>query len=138
MTEKQKRRIGKCLGKKRSELRRRHAARRARIAELVSAPVGDGAEDAQRDDIIDTQYSLEEMESYELQLLREAQDRLSQGGFGFCQRCGHPIAWARLLHMPETEYCYSCAVESERQERTARPGGLKTAFASVELTGKGE
>ena len=116
MTEKQKRRIGRFLRKKRDDLRWRHMARHARISELESKSVGDFIDNAQKDEIIGTQHSLEERELSEIRLLARAQKRLSDGGFGTCQVCGGPIRMSRLLHLPETDLCYSCAIALERQK----------------------
>lgn len=35
--------------------------------------------------------------------------KLDEGGFGACERCGEPIAEARLEAMPATRYCIDCA-----------------------------
>ena len=116
MTEKQKRRIGRFLRKRRNDLRWRHMARHARISELELKSVGDYVDDAQKDEIIDTQHNLEERELCEIRLLAEAQERLSEGRFGTCRVCGCPIKMSRLLHLPETELCYSCAIALERRK----------------------
>ncbi len=38
-----------------------------------------------------------------------ALDRLRDGEFGFCVRCGEPIDMARLERDPATPYCVACA-----------------------------
>jgi DnaK suppressor protein len=38
----------------------------------------------------------------------EALDRLANGDYGLCTRCGNPIPYGRLMIMPETAYCVSC------------------------------
>ena len=44
-----------------------------------------------------------------LQRLIAALDRLDGKSFGSCQRCKAPIAFARLLAMPDAQHCVSCA-----------------------------
>jgi RNA polymerase-binding transcription factor DksA len=41
--------------------------------------------------------------------LEEALDRLAAGSYGACQRCGGPIAAARLAARPDAETCITCA-----------------------------
>ncbi len=40
--------------------------------------------------------------------------RIEVGIYGKCQRCGKPIAIARLRSLPATRYCVRCAGESEK------------------------
>lgn len=42
--------------------------------------------------------------------LEYAFKRLDDPEFGFCVECGEPIAFPRLLAMPETTRCIDCAV----------------------------
>jgi DnaK suppressor protein len=41
--------------------------------------------------------------------LDAAQDRLRQGRYGRCERCGRPIAAARLAARPAARTCITCA-----------------------------
>ena len=52
----------------------------------------------------------------EEQILGEATaalERLALGTFGACERCGHPIARARLDAVPYARHCVRCERESE-------------------------
>lgn len=40
--------------------------------------------------------------------VRRAQQKLSEGTYGICDRCGRPISPARLSAMPEALYCIQC------------------------------
>ena len=42
-----------------------------------------------------------------------ALDRLEQGSFGKCQRCGRDIGDGRLQAVPYTRYCVDCAQNAE-------------------------
>jgi DnaK suppressor protein len=41
--------------------------------------------------------------------LEEALKHVGKPDFGECCECGEPIAMARLLALPESEYCIECA-----------------------------
>jgi RNA polymerase-binding transcription factor DksA len=43
-----------------------------------------------------------------------ALDRLEQGNFGKCQRCGRDIGEGRLQAVPYTRYCVDCAQNAEQ------------------------
>lgn len=49
----------------------------------------------------------------ELSLIRQAYQRIEDGSYFDCQRCGDPIATARLESIPHTPYCLKCASELE-------------------------
>jgi RNA polymerase-binding transcription factor DksA len=44
-----------------------------------------------------------------LKEVERALERLDEGRYGVCQRCGKPIGEARLEAMPATTLCISCA-----------------------------
>lgn len=55
-------------------------------------------------------------------LLREvvtALNKLTEGGFGDCERCGETIAEKRLEALPFARYCIDCQRAVEQEERTA-------------------
>ena len=45
--------------------------------------------------------------------VEEALQRIEDGSYGVCRRCGQPIDVARLTVMPAAEYCYSCQEHAE-------------------------
>lgn len=45
----------------------------------------------------------------EIAQIRAALDRMAQGEYGFCTRCGATIAEARLELLPQTPLCRKCA-----------------------------
>jgi DnaK suppressor protein len=55
-------------------------------------------------------------------LLKEvvsALQKINEGGFGDCERCGEPIAEKRLEALPFARYCIECQRTVEEEERTA-------------------
>jgi len=46
------------------------------------------------------------------QQIQQALDRLDNGTFGVCQRCGQPIAAERLKALPFTPFCIRCAEQA--------------------------
>jgi DnaK suppressor protein len=41
--------------------------------------------------------------------LDAARERLAEGTYGRCERCGRPIAPERLSARPEARFCIACA-----------------------------
>ena len=70
-----------------------------------------------------------EMFETDVELLRNEQDihakvhgalaRLEHGDFGNCERCGRPIAPARLDAIPYATYCKDCAELNEKETAAA-------------------
>jgi DnaK suppressor protein len=56
----------------------------------------------------------------ELQEIRRALQRIAQGNYGRCQRCGGEIPHSRLGAQPASELCLACQVESEQHYSLAR------------------
>jgi len=47
--------------------------------------------------------------------INEAYERMDQGSYGTCARCGKPIAEERLEYLPFVAYCIECQTILERQ-----------------------
>lgn len=52
----------------------------------------------------------------QMQLVRQAMERLEDGTFGECQQCGQAIGTKRLEALPWTPYCISCQEKIENGE----------------------
>ena len=50
-----------------------------------------------------------------------ALERVDEGTYGVCERCGEEIQAARLDAIPEAELCRDCQEATERLEATTRP-----------------
>jgi DnaK suppressor protein len=48
-----------------------------------------------------------------------ALQKINEGGFGDCERCGEAIAEKRLEALPFARYCIECQRAAEEEERTA-------------------
>ena len=48
----------------------------------------------------------------EIRMIRAALDRVAQGGYGTCTRCGNSISQERLDVLPATPLCSDCAAAS--------------------------
>ncbi|MFN8590808.1 MAG: TraR/DksA C4-type zinc finger protein [Thermomicrobiales bacterium] len=59
---------------------------------------------------------------YILAQVNTALDRMNEGTYGICQRCGRPIADERLEAFPYVAYCIECQSRLEREE-ALRSGG---------------
>ncbi len=44
-----------------------------------------------------------------LKQLKNVIDKVDEDNFGNCVRCGHPIAFERILIMPEKRVCVNCS-----------------------------
>lgn len=69
----------------------------------------DSAEQAQErenDEVID---AIGNETARSVHLIRAALDRMEQGSYGQCERCGQDIGLKRLQVVPEASHCVSCA-----------------------------
>ena len=49
--------------------------------------------------------------------MREAIQRIDDGGFGICDSCGGPISEKRLMARPVTTQCIDCKTREEKLEK---------------------
>src|SRR5690606_22783391 len=56
----------------------------------------------------------------ELQEIEEALERMRNGKYGICERCGRSIAFDRLKVLPESRYCVLCEKRLESQGKRPR------------------
>ena len=52
--------------------------------------------------------------------VKEALERLAEGGYGVCEICGEEISEERLEARPVTTYCIECKKEAEAEEKKRR------------------
>src|SRR5574344_243675 len=83
---------------------------------------------AQRNQILDTLAgqsdqiktlldSLGSQDAQRLTLIENALDRIQQGKYGLCIKCGNPIPEARLEAIPYASLCIACKESEERRNR---------------------
>lgn len=58
-----------------------------------------------------------ERESYLVQKIRHALQRINNQEFGFCEECGDKIGLSRLLARPVATLCFECKSMQEYQEK---------------------
>lgn len=71
-----------------------------------SADFAEQAQQRQNDEVLEA--LLAEAEAA-LRQVGLAKQRLAEGRYGECQRCGEPIEVGRLKALPAAEYCLRCA-----------------------------
>lgn len=67
-----------------------------------------------------TQQQIQKLGNREKKLLAKidlALEKIEQGEYGTCERCGEDIAPARLEARPVAQYCIDCKTELEHNER---------------------
>jgi DnaK suppressor protein len=72
----------------------------------------DGASVAEAERIVTVSEDLQNI----LQQVNAALERMDEGTFGTCQRCGKSVAMARLEAFPYVAYCINCQNILEHQE----------------------
>jgi DnaK suppressor protein len=83
----------------------------------------DPADLASVEEIQGFSYRLKEREKKLLRKIDEALERIEEGSFGICERCGEAIEEKRMLARPVTTYCIACKTileEAERAEQIRR------------------
>lgn len=68
----------------------------------------DRAVERSNDEVLD---ELGQVGQEELKAIDAAMDRIANGTFGTCVKCGKPISSERLSAVPATPFCQECAAE---------------------------
>jgi RNA polymerase-binding protein DksA len=97
----------------RAELEARLAELQARLAsikrEVTQSHSGDSAEQAQErenDEVVD---AIGNETAQSIRVIQAAIERIDEGTYGLCERCGEEIGEARLRAIPEATRCVNCA-----------------------------
>jgi len=97
----------------RQELEERLASLQARLAgikrDVTQEHSGDSAEQAQErenDEVVD---AIGNETAQSIRSIQLALDRMADGSYGVCDRCGEEIGYARLQALPEATRCVACA-----------------------------
>jgi DnaK suppressor protein len=112
--------IRTALTERREELQREYDQTLTEIAELQRERLTDSAGDDQADTGTKT-FEREQEISLANNLLERinqvdrAIDRLGEGNYGWCERCGNPIPVERLAAFPSATLCVSCKQLEERR-----------------------
>ncbi len=95
----------------------------AQAAEMIDAGVPDPGDQSMNDYLTDFLHLLSDGKREEIISIDEALQRLQEGTYGICQRCGEPIRIERLEVQPYTPFCIACKEDLEHVEvqRSGRP-----------------
>lgn len=88
------------------DYRGRAEAIRRDLGRSHSADFAEQASERQNDEVLEA--LLAEAEAA-LRQVEKARERLAEGRYGECVRCGEPIEAARLAALPMAECCLKCA-----------------------------
>jgi len=95
------------------ELEEKRALMQARLAsikrDVTQEHSGDSAEQAQErenDEVVDAIGNETRQSLHDIQV---ALDKIAEGTYGECEKCGEEIAPARLKAIPEAALCVNCA-----------------------------
>ena len=91
---------------KRSEYTQRVEAIKKDFAKGRSADFSEQTTESENDEVL---RSLRHDAEQEIRQINHALDRLNQGDYGICEKCGNDIAPARLQTIPEATLCTGCA-----------------------------
>ena len=113
-------RIREALTARRDELREEYSVHLADIAELQRGRFTDSAGDDQADTGSKTFEREQEISLAHSILERSAQveralERLDEGSYGWCERCGNAIPVERLAAFPSATLCVTCKQLEERR-----------------------
>lgn len=78
------------------------------LGQQKSADNEDRATETENDEVLE---ELGQAGENELKAIDAALDRVANGTFGTCVKCGQPIAPERLAAVPYTPFCQECAAE---------------------------
>ena len=76
------------------------------LEQPLPADLEDQAIDLEDDEVLE---GIARANLQEVRLLQAALDRIQDGSYGICQKCGDPISEARLDAVPYAQICRSCA-----------------------------
>jgi RNA polymerase-binding protein DksA len=113
-------RIRVALGARRDELKEEYEATLSEITELQRDRLTDSAGDDQADTGTKTfereqEISLANSILERVNQVERALERLDEGSYGWCERCGNPIPVERLAAFPSATLCVTCKQLEERR-----------------------
>lgn len=82
--------------------------------EYPSSEVGDSIDQAADSSARELLFELNDSERHRLEDIDMALQKIEQGNFGLCERCGEKITKKRLEAVPYARYCIDCKAEMEK------------------------
>ncbi len=102
---------------------------------------GDVCDIASSDRERDLRLRLTERDREKLRQIEEALERIEEGSFGICEKCGAKIPKGRLNVMPFTTTCVECKSKEEKRRKlyeTSSDMALARELDTSEFTREGE
>jgi DnaK suppressor protein len=87
-----------------------------REANSVAEPLADYADLATVESDRNFDLRIHDRERKLLKKINQALERIDEGTFGLCERCGEDISCERLKARPVATYCIECKTKLEQQE----------------------
>jgi DnaK suppressor protein len=101
-------------------------AKNAEAAAMIDEGVPDIADQGLTENIKGFLHLLGDAKREEILEIDEALDRIRDGSYGSCLRCGDEIDIERLQLLPHTRYCVSCKGILEKEARIKAGPGVGT------------
>jgi DnaK suppressor protein len=92
---------------------------------------GDVCDIASSDRETELRLRLSEREREKLREIEEALERVDDGSFGICDKCGEKIPLGRLKAMPFTTVCVKCKSEEERRLKLQRSAAENILYRDI-------
>jgi RNA polymerase-binding protein DksA len=105
--------LEQALRRRRGEVLRAAAEHEVELRAIAAEPdseLGERAQDEQLDQVL---ARLDDRERREIGDINAALDRIADGTYGRCARCGAAIETDRLAVLPATSLCANCAIALE-------------------------
>jgi len=82
--------------------------------EYPSSEVGDSIDQAADSSARELLFELNDSERHRLEDINKALQKIEQGNFGFCEKCGEKIDKKRLEVVPYARFCINCKAQMEK------------------------
>jgi len=82
--------------------------------EYPSSEVGDSIDQAADSSARELLFELNDSERHRLEDINKALQKIEQGNFGFCEKCGEKIDKKRLEAVPYARFCINCKAQMEK------------------------
>jgi len=117
LDEKTKNIFTKLLNKQLDELLKKEKDTPVSRVVSVSGQTPDFTDQATLESDMDLNLHIKERENRLIFKIKEALERIENGTYGICERCGEDITETRLKARPVTTVCIKCKKDQENQEK---------------------
>jgi len=89
-----------------AELQKRLASIKDDVTKSHSGDSAEQAQERENDEVVD---AIGNETAFSIKVIQAALERIEDGTYGICERCGEDIGEARLRAIPEATRCLNCA-----------------------------